>query len=108
MATFRLSGENKKVSVVRRTRPVHVRNTLSVFLTEKTEGFCNGLEFRVELHITVRFPSLPIYQLTSFNPQLIYLIFFTDPVLPSTGEFARKRHQSEDPAKFPLHPKRRT
>ena len=35
MATFRLSGENKKVSVVRRTRPVHVRNTLSVFLTEK-------------------------------------------------------------------------
>ena len=48
MATFRLSGENKKVSVVRRTRPVHVRNTLSVFLTEKTEGFCNGLEFRVE------------------------------------------------------------
>ena len=35
MATFRLSGEKKKVSVVRRTRPVHVRNTLSVFLTEK-------------------------------------------------------------------------
>ena len=38
MATFRLSGENKKVSVVRRTRPVHVRNTLNVFPYGENRG----------------------------------------------------------------------
>ena len=91
MATFRLSGESKKASVVRRTRPVHVRNTLSVFLTEKTEGFCNGLWLSRAMCITVYFTVCQ-----PLNPQLIYLIFFTDPVLPSTGESARKRHQSED------------
>ena len=36
MATFRLSGENKKVSVVRRT--VHVRNTLNVFPYGENRG----------------------------------------------------------------------
>ena len=71
MATFRLSGEKKKVSVVRRTRPVHVRNTLSVFLTEKTEGFGNDLWLSRAMCITVYFTIC-----RPLNPQLIYLIFF--------------------------------
>ena len=65
MATFRLSGENKKVSVVRRTRPVHVRNTLNVFPYGETEEFCNGLWLSRAMCITVYFTvSRPL------NPQL--------------------------------------
>lgn len=72
MATFRLSGENKKVSVVRRT--VHVRNTLSVFLTEKTEGFCNGLWLSRAMCIIVYFTVCQPFnsQLSTNLPHLFY------------------------------------
>ena len=53
MATFRLSGENKKVSVVRRTRPVHVRNTLNVFPYGETEESGNGLCLKSALYFRV-------------------------------------------------------